>query len=775
MTGRHIHCRSRTQRFLSGVAVLLVLGGTGRAAAQCRPSFSDGTRGILYAAERPRDVIVADFTGDGLSDLAVIRSRLDISFEYSDLLVLYGRGSGRYEPARVIPLEHRFVSLLADDFGRDGRADLALVDNHSETAAIFLSHGEEGFEALRTPVVSFRNPASSLSNGDFNGDGTPDLLVFHALTGSISLLLGAGGGRFHAGQLVREMTGGPLVGDFNGDGKLDIVRSLPWRSVPGAQYGLAISHGRGDGTFSDAGSYAYDAQLLDFAVADVNGDGRSDLVAAEVVNSVIAVLLSEGNTFRRAGEAPVGGYPSGFFVADFDEDGNSDLVTSTIQGVLSFFPGEGDGGFGASVEIAREMGSSFAASDFDGDAHLDIAVGQERGLLLVLGDGKGAFELPHSPQLSHDPGQLVPLDVDRDGRAELISGGSGGQIISLSPSGELETKGHAGLGGPILSLVTGDFNSDGLTDAVASKGVPSPCQITVGFSSCSPSFSISLGIGAGQFERREIPEPSVPVALAAGDFDGEGRLDLAAAGSGALTILIGDGMGGFRSGPSYPLASDSHRLLLAGHLDGDRTLDLVAAGIGSLNVFLGREGGGLVEIGSLRLAGWARGLLVADFDRDGDNEVAVALYGTDGSSVALFEVSNGRLETGPAFDLPSGANAMVGGDFTGDGLLDVAVAGAGLLTSDLDRSGSVTILEIGRGLRFASPILGVSFATGPGTGSLAALDLDQDGALDLVASNRHSQDLTVLLNWCPPPRLVPLARGTRPAARVLSRHRGAGD
>jgi FG-GAP-like repeat len=263
------------------------------------------------------------------------------------------------------------------DFNGDGKLDIAVgnFDNSNPSISILLGNGDGTFQ----PAVNYNVPCcpSSIMAGDFNGDGKLDLV---AATDAASVLLGNGDGTFQPvlNYPAGSNTATAAVGDFNGDGHLDLA------VANNGGNNVSVLLGNGDGTFQSAPEYPVGNAPLTVVAGDFNGDGILDLAVTNLSDNTVSVLLGNGNgTFQSAVNYSAAGYPWGMTVGDLNGDGNLDLAVATGPTQILF--GKGDGTFEPAAAYGGELANpnSIAAGDFTGQGRPD----------LVRTDGVSAAEL----------------------------------------------------------------------------------------------------------------------------------------------------------------------------------------------------------------------------------------------------------------------------------------------------------------------------------------------------------------------------------------------
>jgi hypothetical protein len=310
-------------------------------------------------------------------------------------------------------------AVAAADFNGDGRLDLAVANSGDNTVSVRLGNGDGTFQAAQNFATGLG--PRSLAVGDFNGDGKLDVVTANANDVDVSVLLGKGDGTFGAASNI--YIGGPFpvalaAGDLNGDNRIDLVVTS-YEVVNAGEGGgdqnwyMNVLLGNGDGTFApvlttDPGLL----QAVSVALADVNADGRQDVVTIDGYNGAAIVLLGNGDgTFQPA--AAYAGGANSIAVADFNGDGKPDLATGSVSILL----GNGDGTFGTAQNFFAAGGSggqSLAVADFNGDGKPDVATTAS----VLLGNGDGTLRPPIQFNAGYEDA-VAAADFNGDGRPDL--------------------------------------------------------------------------------------------------------------------------------------------------------------------------------------------------------------------------------------------------------------------------------------------------------------------------------------------------------------------
>jgi hypothetical protein len=355
---------------------------------------------------------------------------------------------------------------------------------------------------------------------------------------------------------VGPMAGEPAVGDCNNDGNPDIVLACGTccGSRPSPESGhviVLLGNGRGEFRRAKGSPIVVAPSARKVALGDVNRDKNIDILVAQHDNTEVTILLGDGRgEFKAAANSPVLAGKEGrshthdIATADVNADGNLDILTTNAgDNTISVLLGDGKGGFkpaaGSPVPAGRHPYDVVAVNDMNADGKLDLVTPNLAGnaVTVMLGDGKGGF--------TSSPGSPFPL-------------------------------------GPRPGYVAvADLNDDGKPDIVATHDD-------------DPLAAVLLGDGAGGFKHAAgspINTPKSVWGTGIGDVNGDGKKDLAMGSSNhdGVTILLGDGKGGFALAASSPLAAGKlTSYVVLADFNKDGRLDIVASNYasGDLTVLL---------------------------------------------------------------------------------------------------------------------------------------------------------------------------------------------
>jgi len=338
-------------------------------------------------------------------------------------------------------------------------------------------------------------------------------------------------------------------------------------------------------SFGIATHYPTGAQPSHVALRDLDADGKLDMVVVTPNADSVSVRLGDGHggfgadASFPADSNPFDSKPFDIAVGDFNGDGRQDLAT-TVPGSglrsVAVLLGDGSGRFAAPALIG--VGSApngLATSDLDGDGDLDLAVTvTTSSVMLLRGDGMGGFVVAASYATPFQPHRIVASDLDADGDADLAAAGQGGHVSVLlgDGSGGFGTATTYTIGFASFGIAVRDLDGDGDRDLA----VVSYANASAG------GVSILLGDGSGGFgAATHYPVGIGASGVAIADFDGDAKPDLAisSASVNRVSVLLGDGGGGFGDPIAFPLSPAPGAAAVnvaAADLNGDDKPDLVA-------------------------------------------------------------------------------------------------------------------------------------------------------------------------------------------------------
>ena len=380
-------------------------------------------------------------------------------------------------PTTPVTSDAGLGNIVTGDFNNDGILDFAMINNNNDpVVSVFIGVGDGTFHSeVNYPVASY---ALDLKVGDFNGDGKLDLVTVDPCdcdTSTVSVLLGNGDGTFqaHAEFNVGAAALGVAVGDFNGDGIPDLVTA----NVEGAN--ISVLLGRGDGTFQPQVQYAAGGGPIYVTVGDFDGDGVLDLAVANEFDGTVSVLLGVGDgTFQSQLTYPVGNAPQYVLAADVNNDGKLDLITTNGEdNTISVLLNAGNGTFATQVAYATGFGpADVAAADLNQDGKLDLVVSNSNSgsLGVYYGLGDGTFQPPLNLSIGEvNPEGIAAGDFNGDGLTDIVESNAngGGAFVLLSFKAETATVAGLALAGVGTHNVNASYPGDASRQASLSNTV----------------------------------------------------------------------------------------------------------------------------------------------------------------------------------------------------------------------------------------------------------------------------------------------------------------
>jgi len=564
----------------------------------------------------PQSATIADINGDGIPDI-VVGNSVGSSISVLINTTTPGAGTLSFAPQQTFATGVFPFSVIASAINDDGKPDIIVANDDSKSVSVLLNETSPGantasFSAQQS--FSVGNSPTSVAAVDVNGDGKPDLITANQGDNTVSVLLnttlpGAAISNF-ASQITFTVGGSPtaVTGvDLNGDGKPDLVVadqvdqdiSVLFNTTSAPTASLSFSSQQPFTTGMTANSVT---------TADINGDGIPDVVVANINDNSVSVLLNSTATgaqvpmltTQKTFAAGAGAYA--VTTADINGDGRPDVVVANyMAGSVSVFlnttvPGAAAASLAAQQTFAVGGNpTSVATADLNGDGKPDLIISNDADntvsvLLNTTAPGAATpnFAVQHTFATGTNPVSVTTADVNGDGKPDVIVANQGFQLVSVllnttapgaaTPSFAAQQTFAATVPpfGLPFSVTTADVNGDGLPDLIVADNSSSN-TVSVLLNTTPPGAS-TVSFAAQQTFYAGFSPESVITA----DVDGDGRPDLIVADTSANVALLlnttptGSATPQFAAARLFATAAPS-RWVATADINGDGKPDLIIA------------------------------------------------------------------------------------------------------------------------------------------------------------------------------------------------------
>lgn len=606
------------------------------------PGNGNGTfspaRRVFSTGPGPLGMAVGDFTGDGFPDIVTADGAFFGNGSTVSLMRHNGQSGSQagFLPPSSISIGANVQRVVAADLDGDGDLDLLVGRTHATGNAVLLNNGSGSFAApvFYEHAPGTQNPGAAVALVDVDRDGRPDLVASATTSnnGVVSVRRNNGNGTFASAVLYNLMAyswtlSSIASADLNGDGWPDIIGTTPsGRAVDG--FHVLLSNGSGG--FQTGVYYPAAKQTVDVMAFDADGDGDADVLTLANDSAVLTLHANAGDGRLPAlPQYPIGVLSHNMDAADIDRDGDLDIVS--VDSAARILRNNGDGTFAPAVQFNTPINpGSVLLRDMNNDGFPDMVLGPDRNVppyhfAVALNRGDGTFSPGVVTQVgASQAGVIDTADLNHDGRVDVVltdpGPASGIYIYSNNGNGtsysfirKLPASGPNGIRAV-------DLNHDTHPDLLSSTAL-----------------GITTWPGRGDFTFDPIiTQGEYAADFDVADFNGDGHLDLATLipqesfGTVQVSIMLGYGDGDFGfpniySGPSgregaYRISSNCD----AADVDGDGLMDLVLTSNapGDVAIFRGNGDGTLGAMDRYGAGYSAHSSVFGDFTGDGVSDVA---------------------------------------------------------------------------------------------------------------------------------------------------------
>ena len=648
------------------------------------------------------------------------------------------------------------VAIKGADLDKDGNLDLAVLSERNDSVIVFFNDGQGHFDKTQAQEFMVAHDPQDMALGDLDMDGKTDLVAVNESNGAVTVRLSK---TALFGSMTNYLVGGKpikvLVGDMNNDTYPDIV--VVRKEFPC----VAILYNKGDGTFNPPTDVSVNAAPQGAALVDVNRDGKLDILVASSARpySVNYVRNLGSKNFEEADKFPLEGPPSDLVTADLNGDGRTDLIAPSVQGNISVLMAVGNTFPSMTVLRCTKQQAAFAG-DLNNDGHTDLVTvsGEDSTVRTFINKGNGSLSPDQLFMTGSDPSAVFLGDLNGDGSLDVATADKGGNSVSVSMNfgtGRFAWYDIYDIGQSDKMVALGDLNGDGQKDLVSTN-------------TAGQSVTVAYNAGKGQFTTKRVwPGYKVngggagPLYPTIADYNGDGQNDIEYGEelSGAAIMMFNGGNQNFSSDSvahqgGKDLLPAPAFMTVAADVNGDKVLDLVIDHLDHdyLSVLINDGTGHFDERINHSMDGkHPYGLVAEDFNNDGVMDFVTADYGMGQKyeSNLTFIQSDGKGNLTNVLNLPvhPGPISLAFADMNHDGLRDIVVAFAPKKGPADNTPGEVAVILADKNpLQYKSPMY---FQAGVLPGLAHPADLNDDGVPDLLCLNQGTTDpgtLSLLMN-----------------------------
>jgi len=680
-------------------------------------SFSSATD--FAVGSDPRVVAVEDINGDGKQDLIVTNlgsSSVSILLNTT----VPGSSTPSFSPKTDFPVVNGTLGLSLGDLNGDGKPDLAATNHNSGNISIYINTTAAGAStptlSARTDLPVGANPYS-VTVKDFNGDGMQDIAAANFTSSNVSVFLNltTPGSTTPAFSSRADFTMGSgtisvAAGDLNGDGKPDLAAVSYFGNFVSVMFNTT-SPGASAPSFSGRTDFPILSFSFFVSIEDINEDGRPDMIVTSTGNSAVSTLFNitapgaSTPAFNTREDFATGNTPQSVSAADLNGDGKKELVTGNVGGSVSIFMnqmilGNTPASFSAKTDFTAGANTSgITSDDFNGDGKIDMAVSNASSNsisvflnTIVIGEPTPAFSPADNFASGNNPLSIISGDLNGDGKKDIVTANLNDNTVSVffnttaagAASSSFSARTDFSVNPGPYTVSMGDINNDGKPDLITpniSSNSFSVLMNTTAPGASTPTFSTRTDFACG----------GGPAWAAIKDLNGDGSLDVCIVNHNTANVSIffntttpGASTPTFTSNTDFATGPEAFSAAVD-DLNGDGKPDLAVENFSSntVSVLINTTVPGASTPSFSAKTDFAVGFslvhtLIKDVNGDGKKDLIIPQFGSSLISVILNTTAPGA--SAPTFSglihftADGGTRLLTSADFNGDGKPDIGSA-----------------------------------------------------------------------------------------------------